>query len=203
MLGADPVRRGIAVVIDPIARGLLRLGISANWVTATGTVGVCITALVTFTQGNFLLGTFVIGLFTIFDLLDGTMARLSGAASKWGAYVDSVSDRLADGAMLGSIVLYFSMIENYPAALGALFALVFGQVVSYSRARAEGLGLQARVGVGERAERIIIFLLGTLLAGLGIGLALVIAVWVLAALGAITIVQRGLTVHRQANAEKR
>ncbi len=203
MLGADPVRRGIAVIIDPIARALLRLGISANWVTVIGTVGVCTTALVTFTQGNFLLGTIVIALFAIFDLLDGTMARLSGATSKWGAYVDSVSDRLADGAMLGSVVLYFATTENYSAALGALFALVFGQVVSYSRARAEGLGLQARVGVGERAERTIIFLLGTLLAGLGVGLALVIAVWVLAAVGAITIVQRGVTVHRQAIAEKR
>jgi CDP-diacylglycerol--glycerol-3-phosphate 3-phosphatidyltransferase len=168
-----------------------------------GTVGVCTTALVTFTQGNFLLGTIVIALFAIFDLLDGTMARLSGATSKWGAYVDSVSDRLADGAMLGSVVLYFATTENYSAALGALFALVFGQVVSYSRARAEGLGLQARVGVGERAERTIIFLLGTLLAGLGVGLALVIAVWVLAAVAAITIVQRGVTVHRQAIAEKR
>ncbi len=203
MLGADPVRRGIAVVIDPLAKGLLRLGVTANWVTAIGTLGVCATALITFTQGEFLIGTIIIGLFAIFDLLDGTMARLSGATSKWGAYVDSVSDRLADGAMLGSVVLYFAMIENYPAALGALFALVFGQVVSYSRARAEGLGMQARVGVGERAERTIIFLLGTLLAGLGVSLALVIAVWALAAIGAITIVQRGVAVHRQATAEKR
>ena len=203
MLGADPVRRAVAGVEDPLARALLRLGISANWVTVVGTIGVCTTALVTFTQGEFLVGTIVIGLFAIFDLLDGTMARLSGSTSKWGAYVDSVSDRLADGAMLGSVVLYFALVENYPAALGALFALVFGQVVSYSRARAEGLGLKASVGVGERAERTIIFLLGTLLAGLGIGLALVIAVWVLAVIGAITIVQRGVTVHRQAIAEKR
>ncbi|MBM3722776.1 MAG: CDP-alcohol phosphatidyltransferase family protein [Actinobacteria bacterium] len=203
MLGADPVRRSVAFLIDPFAKALLKLGITANWVTLVGTVGVCVTALTTFPQGEFLLGTIVICLFAVFDLLDGTMARLSGATSKWGAYVDSVSDRLADGAMMGGVVLFFALSENDTSAFAALAALVLGQIVSYSRARAESLGLQARIGIGERAERTIIFLLGTLLAGLGFEIALSIAVWVLAVISAITVIQRAVTVYAQATLEKR
>lgn len=203
MLGADPVRRSVAFLIDPIANGLLRIGITANWVTLVGTIGVCVTALVTFPQGEFLLGTIVICLFAVFDLLDGTMARLSGATSKWGAYVDSVSDRLADGAMMGGVVLFYAINEDDTSAFVALAALVLGQIVSYSRARAESLGMQARIGVGERAERTIVFLLGTLLAGFGLPIALVIAVWVLAIISGVTVIQRAVTVYRQANLEKR
>lgn len=203
MLGADPVRRSVAFLIDPFAKALLKLGITANWVTLVGTVGVCVTALITFPQGEFLLGTIIICLFAVFDLLDGTMARLSGATSKWGAYVDSVSDRLADGAMMGGVVLFFALSENDTSAFAALAALVLGQIVSYSRARAESLGLQARIGIGERAERTIIFLLGTLLAGLGFEVALSIAVWVLAVISAVTVIQRAVTVYAQATLEKR
>jgi CDP-diacylglycerol--glycerol-3-phosphate 3-phosphatidyltransferase len=203
MLGADPVRKSVARLIDPVAKGLLKIGITANWVTLVGTAAVCATALITFPQGEFLLGTIVICLFAVFDLLDGTMARLSGSTSKWGAYVDSVSDRLADGAMMGGVVLYFALSEQDISAFAALAALVFGQIVSYSRARAESLGMQARIGVGERAERTIIFLLGTLLAGLGLEVALPIAVWVLAVINAITIIQRAVTVYAQATLEKR
>jgi len=193
----------VAFLIDPFAKALLKLGVTANWVTLVGTVGVCVTALITFPRGEFLLGTIVICLFAVFDLLDGTMARLSGATSKWGAYVDSVSDRLADGAMMGGVVLFFALSENDTSAFAALAALVLGQIVSYSRARAESLGLQARIGIGERAERTIIFLLGTLLAGLGFEIALSIAVWVLAVISAITVIQRAVTVYAQATLEKR
>lgn len=80
---------------------------------------------------------------------------------------------------------------------------MLGQIVSYSRARAESLGLQARIGIGERAERTIIFLLGTLLAGLGFEVALSIAVWVLAVISAVTVIQRAVTVYAQATLEKR
>lgn len=201
LLGAEPVRRGIASLVDPVARLLLRLGISANWVTFVGTVGVSVTALITFTQGRFLLGTLVIAVFAVCDLLDGTMARISGSTSKWGAYFDSVSDRIADGAMLGSILIFFALTDQQFLAYVSLAALILGQVVSYSRARAESLGFQARIGIGERAERTIVLLLGTFLAGLGVSAALSVAVCVLALISLITVVQRALVVYRQASSK--
>jgi CDP-diacylglycerol--glycerol-3-phosphate 3-phosphatidyltransferase len=184
----------------PLARFLLRLGISPDVVTIVGTVGVCVGALVLYPRHEFFWGSLVIAVFALSDTLDGTMARLSGRSSRWGAYLDSTLDRVADSAIFGGLVLWYSGDGNTPylAAL-ALACLILGSVVSYAKARAEGLGMTANVGIAERAERVVVVLLATALVGLGVSESLLTVVLALLALASlITVIQRMLEVRRQA-----
>lgn len=193
------VRPLIAHAVDPVARVLLRAGVRPDAVTIAGTVGVVIGALVFFAQGWFFTGTAIVFFSVLTDLLDGAMARQRGTTSLFGAWLDSTCDRVADAAIFSGIALWFLGDGDSPV-LGAvaLFCLVSGSVVSYAKARAEGLGMTCDVGLAERAERLILVLVGTLLAGLGLDVALPIALWLLAAATAITVVQRLLEVRRQA-----
>ena len=139
-------------------------------------------------------------LFVLTDLLDGAMARSRGTSSRFGAFLDSTMDRLADSAIFGGLVLWYSGVgDDRTLEAVALFCLVAGAVTSYAKARAEGLGMTCNVGIAERAERLIVVLLGTLLVGLGaptwvLGAALVL----LAVASAVTVGQRLVEVHRQA-----
>jgi len=187
-------------LLTPLATLLLKFGISPDIVTIVGTFGVCLGALVFYPRHLFFWGSFFIAVFATFDTLDGTMARLSGRSSKWGAYLDSTLDRVADSAIFGGLVLWYSGGGNTPhlAAL-ALACLILGSVVSYAKARAEGLGMTANVGIAERAERVIVVLTATALVGLGVPevlLSVVLALLALASL--ITVIQRMLEVRRQA-----
>jgi len=187
-------------LFTPLARLFLKLGISPDVVTIVGTVGVCLGALVLYPRHQFFWGSFVIAVFALSDTLDGTMARLSGRSTKWGAYLDSTMDRVADSAIFGGLVLWYSGDGNIPylAAL-ALACLILGSVVSYAKARAEGLGMTANVGIAERAERVVVVLTATGLVGLGAPEALLTVVLALLALASlITVVQRMLEVRRQA-----
>ena len=143
-------------LISPVARLLLRLNVSPDAVTVVGTLGVVVAALWFFPQGELLVGVLVITAFVFSDLLDGTMARMSGQTSSWGAFLDSTLDRMGDSAIFGGLVLYFAFVEESEvlAAL-ALYCLVTGWLTSYARARAEGLGMTAAVGVTERADRLV------------------------------------------------
>ncbi|MDQ6714797.1 MAG: CDP-alcohol phosphatidyltransferase family protein, partial [Actinomycetota bacterium] len=136
-------------VMTPIARLFLKLGISPDVVTVVGTLGVCVGALAFFPRGSFLPGTIVIVLFIFGDNVDGVMARMSGTQGRWGAFLDSTLDRVGDAAIFGALVLYFagpgSDYSQLTAGL-ALACLILGMVVSYAKARAEGLGLTANVG---------------------------------------------------------
>jgi CDP-diacylglycerol---glycerol-3-phosphate 3-phosphatidyltransferase len=193
------VRPALARVVDPVARALLRAGVSPDAITLAGTLGVVVGALAFFPRGAFFAGTAVVFVFVLTDLLDGTMARLRGTTSRFGAWLDSTCDRVADAAIFSGLALWFAGEGDDRLLLGvALFCLVSGSVVSYAKARAEGLGLRCDVGLAERAERLILVLLGTLLAGLGVPVALTALLWVLAAVSAITVVQRLLEVRRQA-----
>jgi CDP-diacylglycerol--glycerol-3-phosphate 3-phosphatidyltransferase len=125
------------------------------------------------------------------------MARQQGRQGKFGAFLDSTMDRVADGAIFGSVAYWLGTQHRQAAAAAALICLVAGQVVSYAKARAEGLGMTANVGVAERAERLILIGVGGLAAGLFWKYALDVALWLLAVLSVITIVQRVLTVRRQ------
>lgn len=187
-------------VMTPVARLLLRLGVGPDVVTAVGTLGVCVAALAFFPQGRFFLGTLVVTAFVFSDMLDGTMARLSGRSSRWGAFLDSTLDRVADAAIFGGIVLWFAGDgDDLLLAALALWCLVAGAVVSYVKARAEGLGMTADVGVAERSERVLVILLGTGFAGLlATPWPLVLALWLLAVASAVTVVQRMVEVRRQA-----
>jgi len=187
-------------LFTPLARLLLKLGISPDVVTIVGTLGVCVGALAFYPRHEFFWGTIIVAVFALSDTLDGVMARLSGRSSKWGAYLDSTLDRVADSAIFGGLVLWYSGDggRQYLAAL-ALACLILGSVVSYAKARAEGLGMTANVGIAERAERVIVVLVATGLVGLGVPelvLAVVLALLALASL--ITVIQRMLEVRRQA-----
>ena len=195
------VRPALGKIVDPVASALLRTGISPDAVTLAGTLGVVLGALVFFPQGMFFTGTAVVFFSVLTDLLDGAMARKLGRSGKFGAWLDSTCDRVADAAIFSGLVLWFTGDgESTLMAAVALFCLVSGGIVSYAKARAEGLGLRCDVGLAERAERLILVLGGTLLAGLGLDVALDVALWLLAAASAVTVVQRTLEVRRQATA---
>ncbi|HWH29481.1 MAG TPA: CDP-alcohol phosphatidyltransferase family protein [Mycobacteriales bacterium] len=194
------VRPAVNRAVDPVAGALLRAGVSPDAVTAVGTAGAVTGALVLFPRGSFLVGTVVVVLSVLTDLLDGAMARRRGTATVFGAWLDSTCDRIADAAIFSGLALWFAGDGDDRLLLGlSLFCLVSGGIVSYAKARAEGLGLRCDVGLAERAERLILVLLGTALAGLGVDVALAVLLWVLAAVSAVTVVQRLLEVRRQAS----
>ena len=194
-------RAAVTRVLMPVARGLLRAGISPDVVTVVGTVGVCVGALGFYPRGEFLAGTLVITAFVFADTLDGTMARLSGRSSSWGAFLDSVLDRFGDAAVFGGLVLWFAGSgDDLRLAALALACLALGAIVPYTKARAEGLGMTADVGVAERADRLVAVLLTVGLVGL-LDLpvqVLEVVLWLLAAASAWTVGQRVLEVRRQA-----
>src|SRR5215475_7870948 len=139
------------------------------------------------------------------DVLDGAVARAGGSATKFGAVLDSTCDRIVDAAVFGSIAWYFARHDQPWMLAGCMLCLVLGQLTSYIRARAEGVGLSATVGIAERAERLIIVLVGTGLTGKPIGVPFVqaIALWLLVAASAITVVQRLVTVWQQSKQAER
>lgn len=195
--------RGLmTTVMTPIADLLLRRGITPDAVTITGTVAVVLAALWLYPTGHLLAGTAVIAVAVLTDSLDGTMARRSGRSSTWGAFLDSTLDRFADAAIFAGLVLWFfgGGDDRLTGAL-ALACLVLGSIVPYARARAEGLGMTAAIGIAERADRLFAVLLATALVGSGLSLrVLTVTLALLAVASLVTIVQRMATVRRQAGA---
>jgi CDP-diacylglycerol--glycerol-3-phosphate 3-phosphatidyltransferase len=187
-------------LFTPVARLLLRLGISPDIVTVVGTVGVCFGALAFYPRHEFFWGTIVITVFVFSDTVDGVMARMSGRSSSWGAYLDSTLDRVGDSAIFGGLVLYYAGQGHQLFMAGlALACLILGSVVSYAKARAEGLGMTANVGIAERADRLVAVLAATGLVGLGLPEVLLTVVLALLAVASlVTVVQRMLVVRRQA-----
>lgn len=187
-------------VLNPVARLLLRWGVSPDAVTFVGTAGVVFGALFFFPRGEFFWGVIVITAFVFSDMLDGQMARLSERKSSWGAFLDSTLDRVGDAAVFGGIALYYARPEHSDLLLTALalYCLVSGSLVSYAKARAEGLGMTANVGIAERADRLVAILVATGFHGLGVPYVLAVVLWVLAVASTVTVVQRMLEVRRQA-----
>jgi len=187
-------------VISPVAKLFLRLGISPDAVTVVGTLGVAFGALFFFPRGQLLTGVLVITAFVFSDLLDGHMARLSGTSSSWGAFLDSTLDRLGDAAIFGGLVLYFmGPGESDAYAALALYCLVMGATTSYARARAESLGMEAKGGLAERADRLVAILVMTGLSVIfGQAWFVPFTLAVLALASTVTVVQRILAVRRQA-----
>lgn len=194
-------RAAVAHVFDPIARFLLRARVTPNMVTVAGTVGVIAGALVFAFTGRFITATVIITLSAFTDLIDGTMARQRIAAGipngKFGALLDSTCDRIADAATFGAGAYWLASHHRPDAAAAALVTLVTGVAVSYAKARAEGLGFTANVGLVERAERLILLGVGAIIEGLGVKYAIDVALWILAAGSAFTIYQRMHTVYLQ------
>jgi CDP-diacylglycerol--glycerol-3-phosphate 3-phosphatidyltransferase len=189
-------KAGINRAIDPAARALLRAGVSPDFVTVFGTLGVVVAAIGLATRGYLATAALVITAFALTDLLDGAMARARGTTSRFGALLDSTMDRIADGAVFGALTYWLAITGQRANVVAALICLIAGQIVSYVKARAEGLGLEANVGVAERFERLIIIGLGGVGHGLGIPYALEVALWLLAVLSVITVAQRILHVRK-------
>ena len=191
----------------PVGNLLIRLGVSPNTVTFVGTLGVVVGALVFFPRGHLLTGVIVITCFVFSDMIDGYMARTTGTVSPFGAFLDSTLDRIGDAAIFGGLAMYYVGPggNDWIAAL-AIYCLSMGSVTSYARARAESLGMQAKVGIAERADRLVSILVITGLAallhdvGVGSGVlwAIPVTLAVLAVASTVTVVQRVLVVREQA-----
>jgi CDP-diacylglycerol--glycerol-3-phosphate 3-phosphatidyltransferase len=189
-------------IFTPAAAFLVRRGVSPDVVTLIGTLGVVVGSLAFYPRGEFFWGTVVITLFVFSDLVDGTMARMTERSSRWGAWLDSTLDRVGDAAVFGGIAMWYAGDgDDLLLVALCLYCLSTGAVVSYARARAEGLGMTANVGVTERADRLVAILVATGLDGLGVPYIQALALWVLAVGSTVTIAQRALTVRRQAFAE--
>ena len=189
------IKAPVTRVITPLCRGLLKAGITPNVMSALGGLGSAASAILLFGTGHFFAGTIVITLFVLFDLLDGTMARISNTSSRWGALLDSTLDRISDAAILGSVAYWLSR-SNDRLVPVVLAVLILGSLISYIKARAEGLDIECNGGIAERTERLIIILVATGLHGLGLNFVLAIGFWALLALSFITVVQRLVIVYR-------
>jgi len=197
MLNNQGARRAVAGMVDPVARRLLAIGLTPDAVTFIGAAGTSVAALWFFPRGQFVAGVLVIILFIFSDLLDGTMARISGRAGPWGNYLDSTTDRIADGAVFGGVLIYFASRGDSWQTAAAWICLVGGFVISYAKARAESVGADANVGIAERAERLIVVLAAAFITGLGVTWVLPVAIAILAVLVLVTIGQRFAHVRRQ------
>jgi CDP-diacylglycerol--glycerol-3-phosphate 3-phosphatidyltransferase len=187
-------------LFSPLARWLLKMGVSPDAITIVGTAGVVIGSLVFYPLGQLWWGTLFITAFIFSDVIDGIMARMQDREGAWGNFLDSTLDRLADGALFAGVAIWFFTGGGDTAiAIAAVVCLVLGMVVSYVRAKAESLGFQANVGIAERAERLVSLLVVTGFTGLGLpSIVLFVTLVLLAGASLVTVVQRVLAVRRQA-----
>ncbi|ASY19900.1 CDP-diacylglycerol--glycerol-3-phosphate 3-phosphatidyltransferase [Candidatus Planktophila vernalis] len=190
------LKPAVTRLITPVAASALRIGITPNAVTWVGAVGVIASALFFYPRGDFFLGTAVIAFFALSDLFDGTMARISKAgASKWGSFLDSTIDRVTDSAILLGVSIYL-INDDDQLSFVVIATLVTGMLVPYIRAKAESFGVECSGGIAERTERLIMAMSAIALDGLGVPYVLAGGMWLLAGLGAVTVVQRMLIVRK-------
>ena len=190
----DYLRLWFKWVLDPLAGFLNRLGLTPNMVTGLGLLGNTIGALY-LARGEMLTGGIWIALMTPVDALDGTMARLRGESSDFGAFVDSVSDRYSELIIYGGLLYHF-LVRGEPLGGLLTFGAAAGSVlVSYVKARAEGLGYEAKVGLLTRAERYIVLAPSLIFNQLNIGLGII------AVFANITALQRVWHVRKHAHAK--
>ena len=190
------LKPAVTRLITPVAAFALRIGITPNAVTWVGAVGVIASALFFYPRGDFFLGTAVISFFALSDLFDGTMARISkDGASKWGSFLDSTIDRVTDSAILLGVSIYLINNDD-PLSFVVIATLVTGMLVPYIRAKAESFGVECSGGIAERTERLIMAMSAIALDGLGVPYVLAGGMWLLAGLGAVTVVQRMLIVRK-------
>lgn len=198
---SDILKPAVTRVITPAARGLLRIGMTPNGVTIVGAVGVVASAFYFYVDSRFFIGSLVVAVFILSDLFDGTMARISEqGSSPWGGFLDSTIDRITDSSIIVALLLGLNKSQD-PLIPVVLVALVTGILVPYIRAKAESMDLECSGGLAERTERLVIAILAIGLHGLNVPYALAIGMWLLAILGAVTVIQRILIVRNAVRAE--
>ena len=190
------LRAPVTKFITPICRGLLKIGLTANGVTILGTFCSVIAAILLIPNGHLFAACLAITGFVLFDLLDGTMARLSEqGTNKWGALLDSTLDRISDAAILGSLLWYLEK-NNQTLSGVVLINVLLGFLISYIKAKAESLDIECNGGLAERTERLIITLVAIGLAGIGFSVFLVIGMWILLIASLVTVAQRFQIVYK-------
>src|ERR1022692_1656082 len=193
------LRPALARLLTPVGELLARTPVTPNAITIAGTLGVCASALSLFPTGHLFVGTVICTVFVLADMLDGALARVKGTSGTWGAFLDSTLDRVSDAAIFGGLAMWF-VLRGHNAVLAGvtIFCLASGALVSYAKARAEGLGISCNVGIAERTERLLIGLVATGLSGLGVPFVLPAGLCLLAVLSTITFGQRVLAVRTAA-----
>lgn len=186
----DRLRKIFKGILDPIGNFLNRTGLTPNAITLLGLAGTTVGAYVLAT-GKMTTGAFILLASVLVDAFDGTMARLRGEPSDFGAFVDSVSDRYAEFITFGGLLYYFVSQNDFPGVIATFAATAGSVLVSYVKARAEGLGFTAKVGILTRVERYLVLI------PLLVFNQPFIAVCIIAVLGNITAFQRILFVRVQ------
>lgn len=203
MSRAEALKRGYTQGARRLASrsitGLARTRVTPNALTAGGVTLCAAAAVLVYLEYRgellfFWLGAAVFVVGSVLDILDGALARQSGKGTPFGAFIDSTTDRVSEGFVLGAIALVFSRDGNEVALAFAIAAVAGSFLVSYTRARAEALGLRGDIGIGGRAERVVVITAGLVLAPWG---ALPWAIYLLAVTAWFTVVQRVLSVHSQ------
>ncbi len=194
----DWIKNGYLRLIDPVANWLVKRGVHPNTITVIGTLCTVVGGII-YGSGHIRTGGFFLGITALFDVLDGTVARRSNKSSTFGAFLDSTLDRLADGFVLGGIAVFYATSRihgSVPLMITALLGLVGAFLTSYTRARAEALGLDAKVGLLQRPERVVLLSAPQALFGLVLnGWVLAIIIVVLTVTAWITVVQRVAFVY--------
>ena len=183
-----PVERAVR----PIGNGLRRTGLTPDHLTVAGIV-IAVGAAVMIARGELIIGLVLVILAALPDLFDGALAKASNASSQRGAYFDSVIDRVTDATLFGGVAWYLASNDSPHMSMLPFAIMALSSIISYQRAKAESLGLDAKGGLMERAERIILLCFGLLFSSI-----LVPILWVMLVLTAITAVQRFVKVWRQA-----
>jgi CDP-diacylglycerol--glycerol-3-phosphate 3-phosphatidyltransferase len=199
----DWLKNGYLKVIEPVAGWLVRRGVHPNTITVFGTL-CTVAGGVIYAYGHISVGGWFLGLTALFDVLDGTVARRTGKSSTFGAFLDSTLDRVADGAVMGGLAVFYALNpihHNVPMMAVCLVGLIGAYMTSYIRARAEALGLDAKVGMVQRPERVVLLSAPQAFFGLALhGLVLGAIVSFLTVTAWITVVQRMKFVYDQTSA---
>jgi CDP-diacylglycerol--glycerol-3-phosphate 3-phosphatidyltransferase len=199
LLSARAKEMGRAL-LAPVVRLAVRMHLTANTVTVVGFLIVAVAAGLVGTD-NLLAGAAVLVAGSLLDAVDGALARATGGTTAFGSFLDSTLDRAAEAILYGGVAAYYLTTAAEPTGpvLLALVAMAGSFMVSYTRARAEGIGVSATIGLAPRMERLVLLVAGILLAGLGLEIGLTGAIGVIAVLSVATTIQRIWHVHRLSN----
>lgn len=195
------VKDGVRALLRPAVRAAQRLHLTPNTVTVIGLLIVLLASGIV-ASGGLLVGAIILTAGSLLDAVDGALARASGGGTAFGSFLDSTLDRIGEAVLYAAIAGFYLRTSAQPTVpvLVTFLALTGSFMVSYSRARAEGIGLNASVGIAPRTERLVLIIAGLALAGLGVQIGLIGAISIVAALTAATVVQRIWHVWRQSQA---